>query len=284
MLLMPDIDYKIPNRKYVYCKGISTKSILFDITEYGNNFLASHIHENSLLHHDSVICEKCHNTILQESLLTCIICENTVANKCLVGKHKYSLCKHTMAQITNIRNNRRHICKTCYTQLQQNFVCVCCSRKVEKSMCQLYRKADYDFSTFVVSRCLPHVRDLEDEEKYICLSCQKRLEETNNYNIVLPYYGRYLNVKAGTNFLKSHQEMSQLVCTCCHRILFHKTVKPFKIGEYDMYNDIVQIYLSHHYRMTLQKSVPGEKKIWKLSIMSGQLYSTEYQKQIIHTQ
>ena len=157
----------------LYCKGISTKSILFDITEYGNNLLATQTHGNSMLHHDSVICEKCHNTILQESLLTCIICENTVAKNCLVGKHKYALLKHTMPQIANIPNNRRHVFKTCY--IQQNFVCVCCSRNVEKSMCQLYRKADYDFSTFVVSRCLPHVRDCADEEKYICLSCHKRL-------------------------------------------------------------------------------------------------------------
>ena len=51
----------------VYCKGTSTKSILFDITAYGNNLIASQIHDNSMLHHDSVICEKCHNTILQES-------------------------------------------------------------------------------------------------------------------------------------------------------------------------------------------------------------------------
>ena len=57
-----------------------------------------------------------------------------------------------------------------------------------------------DFSTFVVSQCLPHVRDCEDEQKYICMSCHKRLKETNNNNIVLPYYGRYPNVKAGTNF------------------------------------------------------------------------------------
>ena len=40
-------------------------------------------------------------------------------------------------------------------------------------MCQLYRKADYDFSNFFVSRCLANVRDCEDEEKYICLSCHK---------------------------------------------------------------------------------------------------------------
>ena len=107
-------------------------------------------------------------------------------------------------------------------QLQQNFVCVCCSRNVEKSMCQLYMKADYDFSNFVVSRCLPHLRDCADEQKCICLSCHKRLTETNNDNIVLSYHGRYPHVKAGTNFLKSLQEMLQFVCTCCHRMLFSK--------------------------------------------------------------
>ena len=77
-------------------------------------------------------------------------------------------------------------------------MCVCCSRNVEKSMCQLYMKADYDFSNVGVSECLPYVRDCEDEQKYICLSCHKRLTETNNDNIVLPYHGRYPHVKADT--------------------------------------------------------------------------------------
>ena len=30
--------------------------------------------------------------------------------------------------------------------------------------------------------------------------------------------------------------------------------------QYDMNNDIMQKCLSHHYRMTLQKSIPAEKK------------------------
>ena len=128
-------------------------------------------------------------------------------------------------------------------------------------MCQLYMKADYDFSNFVVSQCLPHVRDCEDEQKYICLSCHKRLTETNNDNIMLPYHVRYPNVKAGTNFLKSLQEMPQFVCTCCHHMLFNKTVKPFNIREYDMNNDIVQKCLSHLYRMTLQKSFTTKKSV-----------------------
>ena len=98
-----------------------------------------------MLHHDSVICEKYHNTILQESLVI------VATKKCLVGKHKYASLKQTIPQIANIPNNKRHICNICYMQLQQNFVCVCCSRSVETSMCQLYNKADYDFSNFVVS-------------------------------------------------------------------------------------------------------------------------------------
>ena len=93
-----------------------------------------------MLHHDSVICKKCHNTILQESLPTCIICENTVAKKCLVAKHKYSLLKHTMPQIANIPNNRRQFARL-VTYNYNKILYVCCSRNVEKSMCQLYRKA-----------------------------------------------------------------------------------------------------------------------------------------------
>ena len=116
----------------LYCKGISNKSILFDITEYGNNLLNTQIHENSMLHHDSVICDKCHNAVLKESLLTYIICENTLAKKYFVGKHKYSSLKYKMPQITNVPNNRRHIYKTCYLEIQQNFVCACCRRNVKK--------------------------------------------------------------------------------------------------------------------------------------------------------
>ena len=86
--MLVDARCRLQNSKQkicLYCKCRSTKSILFDITEYGNNLLATQIHENSMLHHDSVICKKCHNTFLQESLQTCIICENTVAKKFLVG-------------------------------------------------------------------------------------------------------------------------------------------------------------------------------------------------------
>ena len=101
------------------------------------------------------------------------------------------------------------------------YVCVA-GEMLRKSMCQLYRKADYDFSNFIVFQCLANVRDCKDEEKYLCLSCHKRLQETNNNNIVLPYYGKYPDVKAGANFLKSLQEMPQCVCTYSHHLVSQK--------------------------------------------------------------
>ena len=78
-----------------------------------------------MLHHDSVICEKCHNSILQELLLTCIICEKTVAKKCLVGKHKYALLKHTMPQIANIpKQHKAHMQYLLHTTTTKHCMCV----------------------------------------------------------------------------------------------------------------------------------------------------------------
>ena len=45
---------------------------------------------------------------------------------------------------------------------------------------------------------------------------------------------------ASAKFLKALQEKLQYVCTCCHHLLFLKTVVPFHLQEYDMTNDIVQ--------------------------------------------
>ena len=44
---------------------------------------------------------------------------------------------------------------------------------------------DYDFSQYIVSRCLPDTRD-EQDEQYICVSCHKRLLEANPENLCVP--------------------------------------------------------------------------------------------------
>ena len=87
-----------------------------------------------MLHHDSVICDKCHNAVLKESILTCIICENTVAKKYFVGKYKYSSLKYKMPQITKVPNNRRHIYKTCYYNYNK-ILSVCVAGEMLRKVC-----------------------------------------------------------------------------------------------------------------------------------------------------
>ena len=58
----------------------------------------------------------------------------------------------------------------------------------------------------------------------ICASCDKRLKVTSNENPVLQFYGMYPNAVAGANFLKALNQKPEYMCTCCHCMLFHKTV------------------------------------------------------------
>ena len=86
-----------------------------------------------------------------------------------------------------------------------------------------------------------------------------RLKETGNENWVLPYFGKYPNAVAGTNFLKALNQRPEYVCTCCHLILFHKTVQLFNITEYYMSNETIKECLSHQYVMKLHRHTS-----WKL--------------------
>ena len=65
---------------------------------------------------------------------------------------------------------------------------------------------------------------LSHEEQYICASCDKRLKVTSNEDAVLPYFAKYPNAVVGANFLKALNQRPEYVCTCCHFMLFHKTV------------------------------------------------------------
>ena len=72
-----------------------------------------------------------------------------------------------------------------------------------------------------------------------------KLKETSNENLVLPYYGKYRNAVAGANFLKALNQRPEYVCTCCHHMLFPKTVQLFHTTDYDMSDEIVKECLSH---------------------------------------
>ena len=206
-----------------------------------------------------IICKKCHNTMLRQSLVTCLTCDKTM-KKMLTLKfdmNKYSLMENKTQQMLKSNKMNCYICKSCHLQLQLKCTCMCCNTDVQKDISKMYYKLDYDFTSFVVSQCL-HVSNYGNAEQYICASCDKRLKETTNETPVLPYYGKYPNEVTGANFLKALNQRPEYVCICCHHMLFYKTVQLFHTTDYDMSDEIVKACLSHQYVMRLHRHIPSE--------------------------
>ena len=195
----------------------------------------------------NIICNKCHNAICRESLVTCLICMKTVKKMCTLkfDINTYSSLENNIQEMAKSQKTNSYICKSCHVELQQKITCVCCNRHMQKHVCKMYNKVDYDFTNFVVSQCLQHVSNSVHEEQYICSSCDKRLKETSDENPVVPYYAKYPNAVTGANFLKALNQRPEYVCTCCHCMLFHKTVQQFHMKDYDISNETVKECLSH---------------------------------------
>ena len=96
------------------------------------------------------------------------------------------------------------------------YTCLCCSRHMQKHVCKMYNKVDYDITNFVVSECLGHVSNSAHEAQYICALCDKWLKETSNENPVIPHYAKYPNTVAGENFLKA---LNQRLNMCAHAVI-----------------------------------------------------------------
>ena len=159
---------------------------------------------------------------------------------------KYSSLENTTLEMLLSNKINNYICKTCHLQLQPKCTCVCCNTNVQKDICKIYNKAGYDFRSFVLSQCLRHVSNpTNNEDQYICASYDKRLQETSNETPVLPYYGKYPHAVAGANFLKALNQRPEYVYTCCHCMLFCKTVQLFHTTWYDMRDETVKQCLSH---------------------------------------
>ena len=135
----------------------------------------------------NIICNKCCNAILRESLVTCLTCDRTM-KKILTLKFdmdKYSTLENATLEMLKSNRTAHYICKTCHLQLKPNCTYMCCNTAVQKDICKIYNKAGYDFRSFVVSQCLGHVsHPADNEDQYICKSCDKRLQEKSNENPV----------------------------------------------------------------------------------------------------
>ena len=162
-------------------------------------------------------------------------------------------------QMAKSQKTSCYMCKCCHEELQQKIICVCCNRHMQKHVCKVYTKVDYDFTYFVVSQCLQYISNSVHEEQYIsCTSCDKGLKETSDENPVLPYHAKCSNAVTGAKFLKALNQRPEYVSTCSHHMLFRKTVQQFHMKDYDMSNERVKECLSHQYVMKLHRYTSHE--------------------------
>ena len=173
----------------------------------------------------------CAKSVTQNCGITALLnafCVVTTLRKSMIVFHKeiYSSGVHSTFGNGKFYGNKMYICKTCDRNFQDKFVCVTCGRGVTKKMCKIYQKNEYDFRQFVVFQFLGNCI-YETGSAYICLSCHTTLTKTNIANPIVPYHVKEGKVRDGTSFLKVLNEKPEYVCTCCHRLLFRKTVRKF---------------------------------------------------------
>ena len=234
-----------PQQTCIHCNTVPTgKYLTFDKTKYGENTIVSQMTEKD---QQNIICNKCHNAICRETLVTCLRCTKTMTKICTLkfDINRYTSLEQNIQEMAKSHKTNCYICKSCHQELQQKMTCVCCNRQMQKHVCKMYNKEDYDFSYFVVSQCLQHLANSTHEVQYICISCNKALKQTSDENPLVPYHAKYANAVTGANFLKALNQRPEYVCTCCHHMLFCKTVQQFHIKDYDMNNDTIKACLSH---------------------------------------
>ena len=237
---------------YQYVANLYMESALYDQLK----------HNEMSISEESIICEKCHKYLKSKCEVKCVLCERMRAKKdtYLFNRKRYKSIPSDNEKWNEIlidKNRRQYICKMCHTDIQTQFKCVCCKLKYDTHLCKDYNSTDYDFTHFIVSRCLQYVDS--EVQSYICLSCHRGLQKTNDENPIVPYYVNDKAITTAAKFLKSLQDKPEYVCTCCHHLLFKNTVKLFNIDRYDMDNYIVKKCLSYRYRM----------KIFKYNIYTG---------------
>ena len=108
-----------PQQKCIHCNSVPTDNLLtFDKTKYGENTLVNQMTEND---EQNIICNKCHNAILRESLVTCLTCDKTM-KKMLTLKYdmdKYSSLENTTLEMLKSNRTNNYIYKSCHLQLQR---------------------------------------------------------------------------------------------------------------------------------------------------------------------
>ena len=240
-----------PQQICVHCNTVPTgKYLAFDKTKYGQNTIVSQMTENN---QQNIICNKCCNAIWKETLVTCLRCTK-IWKKSVHWNLIWTDTPHQNTTYKKWQNHRKPTvtyAKVAIKNYKKNDMCVVKDRC--RNMYAKCIKKKTDFSYFVVSQCLQHLANSIHEVQYICTSCNKALKQTSDENPLVPYHAKYANAVTGAKVLKALNKRPEYVCTCCHHMLFCKTVQQFHIKDYDMSYETVKECLSYWYVMKLYR-------------------------------
>lgn len=130
--------------------------------------------------------------------------------------------------------------------------CTCCHRMLQRPRCVAFRGNCYNFENEVVRQALStkHRFCPDGGSEYMCYTCHNNLRQTEPKmpRLAVARSGR----KGAEKFLKACEQKPEFVCTCCHRLLFKKTVKTFQDRNYDFTNETVVKTLAEKYRYKSQ--------------------------------
>ena len=176
------------------------------------------------------ICRKCHNKLLNASTISCLCCSNIVERACAVTcrKSKYTSCNVTkfLSNVSLDSNlNAMYVCRCCDAKLLGNiFVCICCSRNVDKKATVVFKMEKYDHNNDVVRNLLSEAIEncSSNQKQYICKTCHSNLRIQKNRQPTLPKVMQQPKYKStpGQKFLNAVKNKPEFVCTCCHHWLF----------------------------------------------------------------
>ena len=88
----------------------------------------------------------------REFLVTCLTCTQTVKKMCTLkfDMNRYSSLEHNIQEMAKSQKTNSYICKSCHVELQQKITCVCCNRHMQKHVCKMYNKMEYDFTKILL--------------------------------------------------------------------------------------------------------------------------------------
>ena len=248
-LSSPAKDRPLPSSKCIMCRqSCEKKMTLFDCLVYGVNMKLDSMLASLEVSIDSIICSPCHTKYLQSSIVACIGCHSNVTRQKSMMFNRNQFPQHSQL----IRgdsfdiSDHQYVCLICHkSAIGEKLHCAICNRHVPSHHALLFDEANYDFKQYIVTKITQCAFSGVAAKSLICNQCHDTLKNSTDQAPIIPSKVRNPMLKSAFDFLKSVNDLPAYACTCCHRLLFRKTVKAFSLCDYDMDNPTVMKCLSH---------------------------------------